>query len=96
MMRRILQFQLVFAVAMLFWGVFIIPAQPYLVLDVVLTPAELADHERHDDALRLLSYGDRVEQIAWLVAALAIAVMSIAGLNHTRPKSDDAESPATD
>jgi hypothetical protein len=53
-MRKLFILQACFGVFVLLWGVIVVPAMPYLMLDVVLTPEELRDNLKQDETLMLL------------------------------------------
>jgi hypothetical protein len=53
-MRKLFILQVCFGIFVLLRGLFVIPAMPYVMLDVVLTPEELHDNLKHDESLTLL------------------------------------------
>jgi hypothetical protein len=83
-MRNIFVVQLVVGVAMLFWGVCIVRAMPYLLLDQVLTPDDLLDAATYDRTLQGLLGAFTLEFAMWLLAGFVIIGLSILGLAATR------------
>jgi len=71
------------------FGLTIGPSLPYLQLDVVLTPAELADPEKKKAALELLKAAQGKNFWShWPVTGAAISILSVIGL-LALPRNDE-------
>lgn len=78
--RLVLAVQLFAGLAMLLCGLIFVPMMPYVLLDVVLTPAELADTEKHDATLEMLKVALRHETVLWSIGGVIVSSLSAIGL----------------
>lgn len=69
---------------MIFWGVFVVPVLPYVLLDVVLTPEQLKDASRCDETLALLQAPNSYHFAGWIAGGVVVTVTSALLLRQSK------------
>jgi hypothetical protein len=75
---------LALGVGLLVMGLIIVPVLPHFQLDVVLTPAELADTQKREATLRMLRMATGNQWLFWTGAGLVASCASSIGLRAMR------------
>ncbi len=78
-LRRIFFVELIAGVGMLGMGLLLVPAIPYVLLDVVLTPDELRNEAVVDRTLWMLGKTVPLHMTAWILAGTCLIGTSIVG-----------------
>lgn len=83
-MNRLNATQMAIGLAMILWGLVVVPVVPHAMLDVVLSPDELRDAELTTETLRKLSQVLSLERWAWAGAGALVAGIGALGLIRGR------------
>lgn len=84
--RRLFWAQTLFGLCVIGWGLVVPAMMPYVMLDVVLTPAELQDVAKHDSTLVLLKKVNYGSTIA-IASGVFMVVVSTIGLRLSHPNT---------